>query len=192
MPSALLLLLVIENHCLCKPLLQCAVCLRCAGIWNKSWKSLATGLLEKPRQSKKEVKFGIKIWIKIRVTMAKFLSWLEHHPIHQKVAGSIPNYNTYVGHGLDPQPGHVWEAIDGISFSLPSSLLKIKHILRWGLKHKWGFKRTCPNRACFHMESSLWSIWERGGTELTEEGMSEGAQSGEKVSSVTGMGSLKC
>ena len=29
--------------------------------------------------------------------MAGWLSWLEHHPIHQKVAGSIPGQGTYLG-----------------------------------------------------------------------------------------------
>lgn len=46
--------------------------------------------------------------------------------------------------------------------------------------------RNCPNRACLpHRKSTLKYLG--GGAELTEVGMSEGAGSGEKVSSVTGM-----
>ena len=39
-----------------------------------------------------------------------FDSWLEHDPIHQKVAGSIPGQGTYLGCGFDCQLGSIWEA----------------------------------------------------------------------------------
>ena len=31
------------------------------------------------------------------VALARWFSWLEHRPIHQKVAGSIPSHGTYLG-----------------------------------------------------------------------------------------------
>ena len=51
---------------------------------------------------------------KYSFALARWLSWLEHLPIHQKVAGSIP-----------PQPGCIQEATDRcillLSLSLPLS-----------------------------------------------------------------------
>ena len=38
--------------------------------------------------------------------LARWLSWLEHPPVHQKVAGSIPRQGTYLGGRFDPQSGH--------------------------------------------------------------------------------------
>ena len=40
------------------------------------------------------------------------LSWLEHHPLHQKVAGLIPGQGTYLGFGFNSQMRHIWEATD--------------------------------------------------------------------------------
>ena len=53
-------------------------------------------------------------------TLARWLSWLEHCPIHQKVAGSIPSQGTYVGSTFNPQSGSIWEATY-VSFSLSLS-----------------------------------------------------------------------
>ena len=38
-----------------------------------------------------------------------WLSWLEHHPVDQKVAGSIPGQGMYPGCDFDPWSGHVRE-----------------------------------------------------------------------------------
>ena len=39
-----------------------------------------------------------------KIALARRLSWLEHHPVHQRVAGSIPSQGTYLrsGFGRDP------------------------------------------------------------------------------------------
>ena len=74
-----------------------------------------------------------------KVALAGWLSWLEHHPVHQKVAGSIPGQGTYPGCGFDPLSGSLPEADPSSSLTsmflslphLPFSLSKIsKHILR--------------------------------------------------------------
>ena len=39
-----------------------------------------------------------------------WLSWSEHHPIHREVWGLILGKGTYLGGGLDPWPGCIWEA----------------------------------------------------------------------------------
>ena len=64
-----------------------------------------------------------------------WLSWLQHHPVNQKSAGSIPGRDTCLGCRLGHRLGHVGEATDGyfsfismfLSFSLflPSPLSKI-------------------------------------------------------------------
>ena len=79
--------------------------------------------------------------------LAEWLSWLKHHSIQQKVAGSNPGQGPYLGCGFDPQLGHIQEATDWcfsltsmfLSLSTPLSphfsLYKISEcILRWGLK----------------------------------------------------------
>ena len=58
-----------------------------------------------------------------------WLSWLEHHLGNQKVASSVPSWDTCLGCRFSP---HVWEATDpcfsltsillSLSLSLPSSL----------------------------------------------------------------------
>ena len=44
--------------------------------------------------------------------LARWFSWLEHRPVHQKAAGSIPSQGTYLDCRFDPQVKHVWEATD--------------------------------------------------------------------------------
>ena len=71
---------------------------------------------------------------------AWWLSWLEHHPLHQKVGGSIPSRDIYLGCVLDLQSGCMWEATDECFFltlmflflsPLPPARSKInKHIVR--------------------------------------------------------------
>ena len=46
------------------------------------------------------------------MALAVWLSWLQHCPVHQKVAGSIPSQDTYLGCGFDPQSGQAQEATD--------------------------------------------------------------------------------
>ena len=41
---------------------------------------------------------------------ARWLSWWEHHPVHQKLEGSIVHQGTYLGCGFYPWLRHVREA----------------------------------------------------------------------------------
>ena len=84
--------------------------------------------------------FSLLLWLltegKTSVALARWLSWLQCHPIHQEVTGLVPSQGTYLGCGFDLQPGHVREATDWCSithqcFSLLFSLSQInKHILK--------------------------------------------------------------
>ena len=60
--------------------------------------------------------------------LAGWLSWLEHRPIHQNVAGSICGQGTYPGCGFDPQSGHIREATNRC-FSLTSMFLSLPPFL---------------------------------------------------------------
>ena len=101
----------------------------------QNWKSLCFSIPRRNARIKKHL-----------FALARWLSWVNRHPVHQNVAGSIPVQGTCLGWGFDPQLGHMWEASDwcfsltSVSLSLSLSLLpslKInKHILRWGLKKK--------------------------------------------------------
>ena len=62
------------------------------------------------------------------LTLARWFSWLECCPVHQKVAGSISGPGTHLGCGFDPLSGCVQEATDSLSLSLIN-----KHILEAGL-----------------------------------------------------------
>ena len=48
--------------------------------------------------------------------MARWISWLECPPVHQKVAGSIPCQGTYryLGCRFDPWSRCLWKATDGV------------------------------------------------------------------------------
>lgn len=61
----------------------------------------------------------------------KWLRWLEHHPVHQRVAASIPGQSSYLGFRLSRLGAYGKEPID-VSLSLtPSSPSKVnRHILR--------------------------------------------------------------
>ena len=65
---------------------------------------------------------------KVEIALTRWLSWLEHCPIRQKVVGSIPSQGTYLGCRFDPQLGYVWEATNRC-FSFSLSLKLIKYIL---------------------------------------------------------------
>ena len=56
------------------------------------------------------------------IAPAWWLSWLEHHPIHQKVVSSTPGEGRYLGCGFDPQEEYIWETTDQ-PFSLTSMFL---------------------------------------------------------------------
>ena len=43
-----------------------------------------------------------------KLALARWLGWLEHHPIHQKVEGLIPSQGTYLGCRFDPLLGHIF------------------------------------------------------------------------------------
>lgn len=45
--------------------------------------------------------------------MARELSCLEHHPLHRRVAGSIPGHDGYVDCGFHPRSGYIWDTADG-------------------------------------------------------------------------------
>ena len=48
----------------------------------------------------------------IALALARWLSWLKHRLIHQKVMGSIPGQDKYLGFGFDPQLGaYGWQPI---------------------------------------------------------------------------------
>ena len=50
-------------------------------------------------------------WIQKLLCLARWFIWLEHCPMHQGVACSIPGQEIYLS-WFNPQLGHVWEAID--------------------------------------------------------------------------------
>ena len=56
--------------------------------------------------------------------LAGWLSWLEHHPVHQKVAGLIPEQGTFLDRGFDSRSEHIQEATDRC-FSLTSLALSL-------------------------------------------------------------------
>ena len=62
--------------------------------------------------------------------LAGWLRWLEHLPMHQKVAGLIPRQGMYLGCGFDPWSKRIQEAtnrclsLTSMFLSLPSSLSK--------------------------------------------------------------------
>ena len=67
--------------------------------------------------------------------LTRWLSWLEHHPIHQKAVGSIPSQGTYLVCRFHPWSGCICEAANqcfslaSLSFSLPPSpFLSVKSI----------------------------------------------------------------
>ena len=65
--------------------------------------------------------------------MAGWLSWLEHHPIHQKVASFIPGQGTYLGFEFDLWLGQVQKATNASCVDVSLSLSQIyKHIFGRG------------------------------------------------------------
>ena len=60
--------------------------------------------------------------------LARWLSWLEHSLVHQKVADSIPGQGTYLGCGFDPWLGHIWEAANQC-FSLSQINIQIFQVM---------------------------------------------------------------
>ena len=66
--------------------------------------------------------------------LAGWLSCLEHCPVHQKVAGSIPGPGMYLGSGFDPQLG-----VFSLSLFLSLSLKSISISLGKNFKKRHGF-----------------------------------------------------
>ena len=62
--------------------------------------------------------------------MAVWLIWMDHHPIHQKFAGSVPDQGTCLGCGFHPGWGmHRRHPTMSLSLSLSLSLcLSLKSI----------------------------------------------------------------
>ena len=79
----------------------------------------------------------------LKPVLAKWLSWLEGHPTHQKVGSWIPSQGTHLACRFSPQYGQVWEATNrcfsftSVFLSLPVSLKINKHIFGWGLEEKF-------------------------------------------------------
>ena len=76
-----------------------------------------------PKQPLKNSAFGLKAPYH---TLTRWLCWLEHHPLHQNVVGSIPGQGTHLGFQFDPLLGRIREATNQC-FSL-SLLLSLKSI----------------------------------------------------------------
>ena len=58
---------------------------------------------------------------KISMPLVQWLGWLEHHPVHQKVASPVPGQGTYPGCAVGVIPSWV-HMIDNRSTSLSLSL----------------------------------------------------------------------
>ena len=64
---------------------------------------------------------NIALYKKINcLALTRWISWLEHHPVHQKVVGSIPAQGTYLGWWYSPPLGYVQEATNQCLSLTPS------------------------------------------------------------------------
>ena len=54
-----------------------------------------------------------------------WLSWLEYHPVDQKVMGLIPSQGTCLGCGFGPWLGRIWQATNRSFFLSPSPYLPL-------------------------------------------------------------------
>ena len=77
--------------------------------------------------------------------LARWLSWLEYHPINRNIVGSIFSQGTYLGWRVSLQLRYILEATDWclsltlISLTDPLSLSHThtnKHIFQWGVKNE--------------------------------------------------------
>ena len=57
------------------------------------------------------------ITLKIYLALVRWLSWLEHYPIHQKDAGSIPSQGTYLACKFNPWLGAYERQLTNVSLS---------------------------------------------------------------------------
>ena len=82
---------------------------------------------------------------KAKSILARWLSWLEQHSIHQKVVGLIPGQGTNLYHSLTLGQGAYGRQQINVSLTLislsPAPQKSIKHILGWGLKNVKSFKK---------------------------------------------------
>lgn len=69
------------------------------------------------------------------LALAKWLSWLKHCLVHQKVTSSFPGQGTYLQCRFSPQLGQVWEATNifslCLSISLPSFPSRNQYTYPW-------------------------------------------------------------
>ena len=54
------------------------------------------------------------------IALARWLSWLEHHPLHKKAEGLIPSQGTYLGCRFSPWLGVYGKQLINVSLSLKS------------------------------------------------------------------------
>ena len=79
----------------------------------------------KPIKSKSlQRRLGNHVFKKLPRAWPVCLSWWEHHPIHQKVGGTIPGQGTHLGCEFNPQSGRYFSH-QCFSLSLPVSLKSI-------------------------------------------------------------------
>ena len=58
-------------------------------------------------------------------SLAGWLSWLEHRPIHQRAVGSVPSQGTYLGCGFNPWQGTYKRQLTGFSLTSMSVCLSV-------------------------------------------------------------------
>ena len=90
--------------------------------------------------------FATEIHSKKYIRPDQGLNWLEHHPIQQKIVGSISGQVTYLGCGFDPQSEHIWEAVSHCFF------LSLRSVRIFFLKYILHYELICLCRcSCIHI-----------------------------------------
>ena len=115
----------------------------------------------------------------MKSVLATWLSLLEHHSVHWKVAGSISRQGTCLGFGFHPQLGSVLEATIHVSFShccfSLSPFLSLKSM------------ETCPNmssgedykkKKTKNKKLQPWLVWLSWGLSHKTKGRRFNSQSG--------------
>ena len=111
------------------------------------------------------------------LALAGWFRWLEHCSVHQKVVGLIPGQGTYLGFGFNPHPSTYGRQLIDHCFSFtsmclspslsPSSslskiyLIKITHILWWGLWHFRSFVRRVLLLLTLYLKRILTDVFTR-------------------------------
>ena len=115
-----------------------------------------------------------------------WLSWLEHHSVHQKVAVLIPSQGTYLDCEFGPQSGHLWKATNQwfsvawifLSFSLPLSLCLSPYPTSLSLKSI----NISSGEGCFFLNPD--HLLARSLTQLLKEGYLQDAPTSRSLLSV--------